>query len=332
MLHEGRRRSEAGERVVVGWMERHGRAETRAQLGDLAVVAPRIVERRGGHFDELDVDAILRRAPDTALVDELAHTNADGNRHRWEDVVELIHAGCAVITTVNVANLISTREYAAMITGTGVVEAVPDEVVRSGDVILVDPDPQVLRQRIAGGRVFGAEAVGGALAHYFRPSNLSALSALGRAWMDGNVEAVGPALVAEHGVVDRPARPVVVAGVSGSMAGEQVIRRATAVARERDADLHVVHVQVSDGLRPRRRDALERYRHLAEELGAVSFAEVSAPDPTEGLVRAVRSADASFVVVARHRSRVHHLIRGSIASRLGRLLPDVAVIEVDPEV
>ena len=128
MLAEGRRRAEAGERVVVGWIERHGRSETRAQLGELDVIPPRQATYRGSVFPELDVDGVLVAQPDLVLVDELAHSVPDTGRRRWEDVAELLAAGLDVATTANVANLESVRDYAARLTGVGVVESIPDQI------------------------------------------------------------------------------------------------------------------------------------------------------------------------------------------------------------
>ena len=117
MLGAGRRRAESGELLVVGWIERHGRAETRAQLGDLAIVTPLEVSYRGSTFLELDVNAVIVSGADVVLVDELAHTRPDGSRKRWEDVADIRAAGIDVLTTTNVANLRSVRDYAARVTG-----------------------------------------------------------------------------------------------------------------------------------------------------------------------------------------------------------------------
>ena len=125
------------------------------------------------------------------------------------------------------------REYAAQITGVGAVEYVPDEFVRSGEVELVDVPAAMLRERIASGKVYSADLVGGALADYFRASNLEALSELGRAWVEGNAVAVGEDLLVRRGLVEPQLRPVVVAGVSGSGEDERVIRDACVLARQR---------------------------------------------------------------------------------------------------
>ena len=160
MLSEGRRRGERGDRVVVGWVEQHGRSETRAQLGDLLIVAPATLTYHGSTFPDLDVNAIIATGADLVLVDELAHTTPDGSRRRWEDVADIRAAGLDVLTTTNVANLRSVRDYAARLTGAGLVESVPDEVVRSGEIVLVDLPAEALRRRIASGRVYSADRVG----------------------------------------------------------------------------------------------------------------------------------------------------------------------------
>jgi two-component system, OmpR family, sensor histidine kinase KdpD len=187
MLRAGRLRSGAGQRVVVGWLERHGRAETRAQVGDLEVVPPRPVAYGSGTFAEFDVEAAIASGAGVILVDELAHTVVGTTRRRWQEVADILAAGVDVITTANLANLVSARDYVAQLTGAGTVESIPDEFVRSGETVLVDLPADALRRRIADGKVYSADRVGGALADYFRVSNLQALSALGRAWMDGNL-------------------------------------------------------------------------------------------------------------------------------------------------
>jgi len=326
MLAEGRRRRESGERVVVGWVEKHGRQETRAQRGDLEMVPPRTLSYRGSTFAELDVTAVITSGANVALVDELAHSVPDSKRERWQDVADLLAAGLDVVTTTNVANLRSARDYAAGLTGIGAVESVPDEFVRSGEVVLVDMPADALRQRIATGRVYSADQVGGALVDYFRASNLEALSELGRAWMAGDVNAVGRDLLVRRGLLAPPPRPLVLAGVSGSRRGEQVVRKAAEIARENDADLVVLHVDETDSS-PRQVHELEQNRQLSVELGG-SFTEILGTSPARTLADVARARGASQVVVARSRSRLRHSSRRSVAARLRRLLPEVTVREV----
>jgi two-component system, OmpR family, sensor histidine kinase KdpD len=329
MLRAGRLRSGAGERVVVGWLERHGRAETRAQLGDLEVVPPRTVAYGGGSFLELDVEAVMASGASLALVDELAHTVVDTNRHRWQEVADILAAGVDVMTTANLANLVSVRAYVAQLTGAGTVESIPDEFVRSGETVLVDLPADALRRRIADGKVYSADRVGGALAEYFRVSNLQALSALGRAWMDGTVEAVAEEMLGARGLVTA-SRATVVAGVSDTGWGQHVVRRASEQALEDDADLVVVHVSLDDGMTHRRSQAHAEHRDWASEVGG-SYVEVIAESVPEGLARVVRDHGASRLVVGRHRSWLGEIMHGSVVSRLQRLLPEVRIEAVREE-
>jgi two-component system sensor histidine kinase KdpD len=330
MLAEGRRRAESGERVVIGWVERHGRSETKAQRGDLEIVPARTVEYRGSAFRDLDIEAVLATGAELVLVDELAHWVPDTRRWRWEEVAELLAKGFDVLTTANVANLSSVRDYAAQITGVGAVEYVPDEFVRSGEVELVDLPAPALRERIATGKVYSADLVGGALADYFRASNLEALSELGRAWMEGNARAVGDDLLVRRGLVEPELRPVVIAGVSGSSEDERVIRDACLFARQDDADLLVVHVKILDGSAPRREhQALVRDRELTSELGG-TYIEVEGNAPATALAEIARARHASRVVVASNPPRVGLLSRFTVGARLRRLLPQMTVDEVQP--
>jgi len=327
MLAEGRRRAENGERVVVGWVESHDRPKTSRELGGLEVIAPRTVAYRGAEFADFDAPAAIASGAEVVLVDELAHATADRTRQRWQDVADVLRAGLDVVTTINVAHLRSVRDYAARITGVGSVACVPDEFVRSGEVVLVDLPAEALRQRIAAGAVYSAGQVGGALADYFRATNLRALSELARAWMAGTAEAVGEDLLARRGLAGPPAPPIVVAGDSGSSWGEVVIRRAAQLARAEDAQLLVVHVQISDGLaHPPARD-LDRHRELTAGLGG-TYTQIQGDALAEALAEAARTQGAATVVVGRRRSRLAELAHGSVVSRLRQLLPAAAIEEV----
>lgn len=320
MLGEARRRARVSEEVVIGWLERHDRPATGDQAVPFTIVPPRTVRYRGSVFEELDLAAVLELQPDVVVVDELAHTSADG-RKRHNDVGEFLAAGLDVLTTVNVANLISVRDVAARITGAGALDGVPDDFVRAGDVVLVDLPAEALRRRIASGQVFSADRVGGALANYFRPSNLAALSALANAWIDGAVDETFAGLL--RASADRPK---VIAGVSGSPRGAAVIQRAAVLAGDDEAELVVVHVDLADGL-GRQEDRLDHYRQMAADIGA-RYREILGSDAADSLADVAVTERAERVVVAAHGSRLIKLLRGSVASRIRRRLPRIEVVEV----
>src|SRR5580692_6210065 len=178
MLSEGHRRAERGADVVVAFAEPHQRPQTIALLDGLEAIPRKKLSYRGSEWEEMDVDAVLARKPQIALVDELAHTNVPGSRHvkRWQDVEELLDAGIDVISAVNIQHLESVTDVVEQITGVPQRETVPDAVVRAADQVeLVDMTAEALRRRIAQGNIYPPEKIDAALNNYFRPGNLSAL-------------------------------------------------------------------------------------------------------------------------------------------------------------
>lgn len=181
MLQEAQERRRQGADVVVGYFEPHGRADTIAQLEGLEVVARRIIEYRGTRFEEMDVDAIVARHPEVAVVDEFPHTNVPGCQRtkRWEDVLVLLDAGIDVYTTMNVQHLESLNDQIHQITGIRVRETVPDWVVQqAGEVVMVDLTPRALLNRLERGVVYKADKARQAKENFFKESTLVALREL----------------------------------------------------------------------------------------------------------------------------------------------------------
>jgi two-component system, OmpR family, sensor histidine kinase KdpD len=322
MLNEGRRRRDYGEDVVVGLVETHGREKTAEQVGDLEVVPRRRLDHRGTTFEELDVDAVLARRPQVALVDELAHTNVPGSRNekRWQDVEELLEAGIHVISTLNVQHLESLNDVVEGITGVTQRETIPDAVVRRADEIqLVDLTPLALRNRLARGDVYPAERIDTALANYFRPGNLSALRELALAWLADRVDETLAAYRTRHGI-DEPweTRERVLVALTGSADGERLVRRAGRVAQRTKGDLVAIHVIPQDGLAAPSAALLERQKRLVDELGG-TYHEIAGPDIADALLEAARSLNATQIVMgASRRSRWQRLTRGSVIGKVIR--------------
>lgn len=181
MLREGQRLKKQGVNVAIGFVETHGRAETKEQIGDLEVIPPRKIEYRGVTLREMDLDAILARRPTICLVDELAHTNAPGSRHakRYQDVEELLRAGIHVITTVNIQHLESLYDEVERATGVKVKERLPDSVLGEADQIVnVDISAEDLVERLKAGKVYPADRIERALENFFTPGNLTRLREL----------------------------------------------------------------------------------------------------------------------------------------------------------
>ena len=272
MLGEAHRRARRGTDVVVALVETHGREQTRALLDGLDAVPRRHVAHRGVEVAELDVDAVLARRPEVAVVDELAHTNAPGcrNAKRWQDVDELLDAGITVLSTVNVQHLESLNDVVETITGVRQQETVPDEVVRRAEQVeLVDITPQALRRRLAHGNVYAAEKVDAALGNYFRTGNLTALRQLALLWLADQVDVALRRYRRERDITDTwETRERVVAAITGGPESETLIRRARRIAARAGAELQVVHVLRGDGLSGTSPRALAKAREVADALGA----------------------------------------------------------------
>ncbi|MCK9877067.1 DUF4118 domain-containing protein [Frankia sp. Ag45/Mut15] len=321
-LDEARRRLDRGTDVVIGLVETHGRRHTAAMvdaavLAGMAVVPRRSVEHRGASFTELDLDAVLARAPKVAVVDELAHTNVPGSRNdkRWQDVQELLAAGIDVISTVNVQHLESLNDVVETITGVAQRETVPDEVVRQADQVeLVDMAPEALRRRMAHGNIYTAERVDAALANYFRPGNLTALRELALLWLAGKVDDQLDRYRAEHRIAGVwETRERVVVALTGGPEGDTLIRRAARIAaRARGADLLAVHVARSDGLTGADPGALGGQRRLVESLGG-TFHQVVGEDVPVALLDFARASNATQLVLgASRRSRLARILHPGI--------------------
>ncbi len=199
----------------------------------------------------------------------------------------------------------------------------PDEFVRSGDVVLVDLGAEEIRRRIASDRVYSTDQVGGALAEYFRTSNIEALGELGRAWIAGKVEVVGTDLLVRRGLAGPARRQFVVAGASGSERCERVVRAAARLARDNDADLVVVHVNLDDAPPTRRSQELARYATLPWNWGG-TFDEVQGTGAAPALADVVRPKGASRVVIAHQPVSL-----GNTGALVGRVTPSTLASRSD---
>ena len=324
MLAEAQRRHARGTDVVVGLLETHGRKMTAAMAEGLEIVPRRTMTHRGATFTEMDLDAVLARHPEVALVDELAHTNVPGCRNpkRWQDVDELLDAGINVISTLNIQHLESLNDVAMQVTGVEQHEKLPDEIARRADQIeLVDMTPEALRRRMVHGNVYPPNRVDAALTHYFRPGNLTALRELALLWLADRVEEGLQRYRAEHGIATPwETRERIVVAVAGEEDDQKVIRRAARIAaRTPGSDLLAVHVVSDDGLAAGHDAALEAQRALVTSLGG-SFRLLPGADVADALLSFARAENATQMVLgASRRSRLLTLIAGkSIPTRLAR--------------
>ncbi|MEV5873522.1 DUF4118 domain-containing protein [Streptomyces sp. NPDC052101] len=314
MLAEAHRRIERGTDCVVAFVEHHRRPRTEVMLHGLEQVPRRELTYRGGVFTEMDVDAVLARRPQVALVDELPHTNIPGSRNakRWQDVEELLAAGIDVISTVNIQHLESLGDVVESITGVRQQETVPDEVVRRADQIeLVDMDPEALRRRMAHGNIYKPDKVDAALSNYFRPGNLTALRELALLWVADRVDEYLNEYRSEHRVSTIwGSRERIVVGLTGGPEGRTLIRRASRLAEKgAGGEVLAVYISRSDGLTSASPKELADQRTLVEDLGG-TFHHVVGDDIPAALLDFARGVNATQIVLGVSRRRSWQYVFG----------------------
>ncbi|KOG77675.1 MULTISPECIES: sensor histidine kinase KdpD [Streptomyces] len=314
MLSEAHRRVERGTDCVVALVEHHDRPRTEVLLHGLEQVRRSEISYRSAVFTEMDVDAVLERAPAVALVDELAHTNVPGSRNakRWQDVEELLKAGIDVISTVNIQHLESLGDVVESITGVRQRETVPDEVVRRADQIeLVDMSPQALRRRMAHGNIYQPDKMDAALSNYFRPGNLTALRELALLWVADRVDEYLQQYRGEHNIrTTWQARERIVVGLTGGPEGRTLIRRASRMAAKGSgSEILAVYIARSDGLTSASPKELTVQRTLVEDLGG-SFHHVIGDDIPAALLEFARGVNATQIVLGSSRRKTWQYVYG----------------------
>ena len=335
MLNEGHRRQERGADVAIAFVECHGRPVTERLIDGLEVIPRRLVSYRGREFEEMDLAAVLRRRPQVALVDELAHTNVPGSGphdKRWQDVLDMLDAGIDVIATVNIQHLESLAGEVEQMTGARVRERLPDWVVRRADQIeLVDSSPEQLRRRMIHGNIYPAEQVPHALANFFRAENLTALRELALRFLaDHTDDELLAQLQQQEPVAVWETTERILAAVSPAPGSDALLRRAARIAARLRAELDVVHVAAEDGSRLGDRGDIARLRDLTADLGA-RWHELRDNDPVHAIARFARQRHITQIVIgASQRSRWQQLASGG--SNVMRIIREAHAVGIDVHV
>jgi two-component system sensor histidine kinase KdpD len=315
MLREAHDLAREERDVVVAFVETYDRPRTVELLSGLEVAPRAVVSYKGATLEDMDLEWVLKRKPEIALVDELAHTNAPGLRHpkRWQDIEDLRDAGINVISTLNVQHVESVKDLVEKVTGVPVRETVPDLELDGADVIqFIDIAPEALRKRMRHGNIYAREKVDTALANFFRPGNLAAMRQIG-------LRLVADSMARSRTVIDSPEDVLVAVSSNGS--SEELMRRGVRLARRRGGFCLVVTV-VDD---PAEASYVDDYRNLAEQLGC-SFAVLAGNDPASAIIQAARDAGSDHVVVGEVRkTSLLGRIRPTIVDRIIDGLPDADI-------
>ncbi len=324
MLSAARARHQEGVDVVVGVVETHGRRETEALLDGLEIIPRRPVDYRGRTLPELDLDALLARRPQLALVDELAHTNAPGSRHpkRYMDVDELIAAGIDVYTTLNVQHIDSLNDVIAQITRIRVRETVPNSIIdKADDIELIDLTPEDLIQRLRDGKVYVPHQAERAIRHYFSPGNLTALRELALRRTAQRVDKQMVRYMQAHAIPGPwAAGERILACIGSDATGADVVRHAKRMADSLKAPWTAVHVETGRDLNlgEAERDRIAEAMRLAERLGAETVT-LPGQDVADTIAEYARANNVTHIIIVQQpRAWWRELFYGSLAQQLIR--------------
>jgi two-component system, OmpR family, sensor histidine kinase KdpD len=337
MLEEAHALKKRGVDVVLGFIEPHGRAETAALIEGLEYVPRRAVEYRGLTVEEMDLDAVIRRHPEVALVDEIAHTNAPGskNKKRYEDVLDILDAGINVICAFNVQHLESLKDVVERTTGVVVRETVPDRFVKQADqVVNLDLASEDLLDRLRAGKIYNPERVGWALTHFFREENLAALRELALREVAESLDRSNPAQRAS-GAQSRPqggTGRLMVCVSSFSPRAQSLLRRGSRMAGRLNTDWYMAYVETPEEA-PDRIDAGAQ-RHLLEniekarELGAI-VVRLQSNEPVQALLGYARTHGVGHIIIGRsHRPWWRQLLGRTFVAQMVKEATDVDLLIV----
>src|SRR6201996_5229848 len=322
MLEDAHLMRKQGIDVVIGLIESHGRKDTQDQIKDLEVIPRRAIPYRSVVLEEMDLDAILARRPTTCIVDELAHTNVPGSKHRkrYEDVLELLEAGINVMTAVNIQHIETLNDAVSRSASTQIRETVPDSILKRADeVVNVDITIDELRTRLREGKIYAAEKVEQALANFFRKGNLNMLRELA---LRTTAEQVGSAAAMyrrTQGLEQAPLPEKVMVCLSSRPGTERLLRVGARVAGRLATNWYAVYVETPNkDLRhddPEGFARLEEYERMARELGA-QVVTLKGKSVSDVLIDFAKQENISHVVFGQSaRSRFDILLRGSVLNR-----------------
>ena len=337
MLQEGQAEAEAGRDVVIGYLETHDRPETMAQADGLEVIPRRRVRYRDTEFEEMDLPAVLRRAPELCLIDELAHTNAPGLEHpkRYEDIEDVLAAGIDVFSTVNIQHLESLNDQVAELTGTRVRETVPDAVLGTADdVVLLDITPESLIERLIAGKIYPQDRVQAALNNFFTIENLAALREVSLRQVAEEVEhkraVIEPVVGSrQERLIESAAAQAIhdrlLALVTPTTKSQRVVRRAWRSAQRLGGELDLLWVSDHEPDEAER-EQLDAIRRLASVLGAHFIIE-HGDDIAATAARVAEDRGTTYILMGRPkpRSALRRLLAPALPFRLLSLLPGVDI-------
>ncbi|MGL4850198.1 MAG: universal stress protein [Clostridium sp.] len=333
MLEEGNKMLEEGKDIIIGYVEDHGRHETKEKIGKLKVVAREKINYKGIILEEMDTPEIIEQNPEWVIVDELAHTNAKGvkNKKRFEDVLDILNSGSNVMTTVNIQHIESLNDMVSEITGVKVRETVPDRMLQiADDIMVIDLPPEMLIQRLRDGHIYKKENVKRALENFFVKSNLIALRELALREAANEIDDDLTILKKNREFKDNiNINEKVLVCVSSNPNSSKLVRHAYRVARRYRCNLYVLVVDCTNVVAKREYKEfdvmLEKHKALAKSLDAV-IVEKESKSVSKAIVDFAKEEGITQIILGHSgRSRLQTLFRGSTINKVLSEAPNVEV-------
>jgi two-component system sensor histidine kinase KdpD len=321
MLLAAKERLTEGTKLVIGWLETHGRQDTEALVQGIPAVGPKLIDYQGRTYPEMDLDSILRLRPQIVLVDELAHTNISGSIHnrRYQDVEELLASGIDVYTTLNIQHIESLNDVVARITGIVMRETVPDSVLRDAEIKLVDIPPEDLLKRLKEGKVYLPVQAQEAARNFFRIGNLTALRELVLRYATQQIDTDLETYMRAHAIPGPwPAAERVMVCVSESPLSSLLIRAAYRLAVSMKSPWIAVYVELprSEVASDKEKTALAENLRLAEELGA-EIVTIVGDNVADEIVRVARRRNVTHLLIGKPAlTNIRQIFRGSVFSKI----------------
>lgn len=335
MLNEANRRFERGKDVVIGYFESHERENTIKQLKNLPMVPLKEITYNSITLKEMDVDAIIERKPGLVLVDELAHTNAPGskNKKRYEDVLEILDAGINIYSTVNLQHLESLNDIVKQITGIGVNETIPDNIIADAEVVVIDMPPEALRKRLQRGNIYKPYLIESALKNFFRAGNLSALRELTLRQIADEVDEDLDEYKNKHDIHDNwYTSEKIMVSISSNPKSRRLIRMGARLAKTYKCSWYVVYVKCTHFISPKETPEiikeLDSNIELAKKLNA-TIIKLEGKSVSSTLLKFAQEKHITKLVIGHpRRTRFQKLFRGSTTNKFLEQAKDIQIIVV----
>lgn len=335
MLNEANRRYDRGEDVVIGYFESHGRLDTINQIKSLPELPLKEISYNSITFKELNVPLIIERNPKLVLVDELAHTNAPGSKNtkRYEDVIEILNAGINVYATVNIQHLESLNDVISQITGVIVHETIPDSIIATAEVVVIDIPPDSLRKRLKRGNVYKTDLIQRALKNFFRIGNLNALRELTLRQIADEVDCTLNEYKEIHNIHDNwhTAEKVMVS-ISSNPKSKRLIRFSARIAKKYKCPLYVVYVNCTHSIYPKDNPeilkSLDENINLAKKFDA-TIVTLKGKSISSELIKFSKEKNITKLIIGHSkRTRLQKFFRGSTVNKLLEGSKNIEIIVV----